>query len=68
MDLDSDSDGQMDVDQAGRLQAQPTKQIFKRKIRNRQYYKELKKQLRRSIKDGRLPNVGKVDDAIEKLK
>ena len=33
-----DSDGGMDVDESRQAMAQPTKAIFKRKIRNREYY------------------------------
>ena len=68
LDLDSDSEGHMEVDEASRAMAQPTKVIAKTKKRNREYYQQLKKSLRRGVKDGRLPDPSKLDRMIADLK
>ena len=41
--------------------------VFKKKPRNKQYYRDLKKNLRRMIKCGVMPDVSKIDDEIAKI-
>ena len=45
-----------------------TKSIKKKKPMSRSYYQALKKNLRRSIKDGRMPDMSKLDQELAKAR
>ena len=57
-DSDSNEEAKMEVDTA------MTKGIKKTKVRNRQYYVDLKKNLRRRMKDGRVPDISELDKLL----
>ena len=58
------SDEESDDGQMEGVTVMATKQIKKKKVLSKSYYQELKKNLRRMVKDGRAPDIAKLDKML----